>query len=75
MCKIDSNANNDAHFLDYFFAIIEFNLNSMAFKGTTQPVTHARDGARSLESVRQTILISSGESFSVFIKLHLCHPC
>ena len=39
------------------------------------PVTRARDGARSLESVRQTILISSGESFSVFIELYLSHSC
>ena len=39
------------------------------------PVTHARDGARSLESVRQTILISSGESFWVFIELYLSNPC
>ena len=75
MCEIDSTANNDAHFLDYFLAKIEFNLHSMGFKGTMSPVTHARDGARSLESVRQTILILSGESFSVFIELYLSHPC
>ena len=67
MCEIDSNANNNAHFLDYFFAKIELNLHLMGFKGTMSPVTHARDGAWSLESVRQTILILSGESFSVFI--------
>ena len=47
----------------------------MDFKETMSPVTHARDEARSLESVRQTILISSGESFSVFTKLYLSHPC
>ena len=47
----------------------------MGFKGTISPVTHARDGARSLESVRQTILISSRESFSVFIEFYLSHPC
>ena len=39
------------------------------------PVPHAHDGARSLESVRQTILISLGELFSVFIELYLSHPC
>ena len=39
------------------------------------PVTHARDGARFLESVRHIILISSRESFSVFIELYLSHPC
>ena len=38
-------------------------------------LTHARDGARSLESVRQTILISSEESFSVFIEFYLSYPC
>ena len=38
-------------------------------------MTYARDGARSLESVRQTILISSGESFSAFIESYLSHPC
>ena len=58
-----------------FFAKIEFNFNLMDFKGTLSPVTHARDGARSLESVRQTILISLGESLSVFIELYLSHPC
>ena len=47
----------------------------MGFKGTMSPVTHARDGARSLESVSQTILISRGESFSVFIELYLSHHC
>ena len=46
---------NDAHFLDYFFPKIEFNLNLMSFKGTVSPETRARDGARSLESVGQTI--------------------
>ena len=52
---MDSIANNDAHFLDYFLAKIEFNLHSMGFKGTMSPVTHARDGARSLESVRHKL--------------------
>ena len=55
MCEIKPNTNNDVHFLDYFFAKIELNLNLMGFNGTMSPVTRARDGARSLESVRQTI--------------------
>ena len=62
MCEIDSNANNDAHLI-------------YILKGTMPPVTYARDGARFLERVRQTILISSGEPFSVFIDLYLSHPC
>ena len=47
----------------------------MGLKGTMSPVTHARDGARSLERVRQTILISSGEPFPVFIELYLSNLC
>ena len=74
MCEINSNANNDAHFLDYFFAKIELNLHLMGLKGTMSPVTHVRDGARSHESVSQTILFSSGESFSIFIELLISQP-
>ena len=46
-------------------------------KGTISPVAHARDGARSFESIGLTISSSSGESFSVSIELYmyLSHPC